>query len=158
MKLPLVLIVENNQFAYSTPISKQFAGQKYSDRALGYGIHGVTVDGTNIIKVYETCKEAVDRARRGDGPTLIETITMRMHGHSASDDASYVPKEMLEEWKKKDPLEKFERILVNDRVLNETNKKQMEEKIAAEIEGAIQFAFASPYPTGPEAAEGVYSP
>ncbi|MBM2839740.1 MAG: Acetoin dehydrogenase component alpha-subunit [Bacteroidetes bacterium] len=158
MKLPFVLIIENNQFAYSTPISKQFASQKLSDRAIGYGIPGFTIDGTNVIKVYETCMQAVDRARRGEGPTLIETITMRMHGHSASDDASYVPKGMIEEWKKKDPVEKFERILLNDRVLNETNKKEMEEKIAAEIEDAMQFALESPYPPGEEAAEGVYAP
>lgn len=158
MKLPFVLIIENNQFAYSTPISKQFASQKLSDRAIGYGIPGFTIDGTNVIKVYETCMQAVDRARRGEGPTLIETITMRMHGHSASDDASYVPKGMIEEWKKKDPVEKFERILLNDRVLNETNKKEMEEKIAAEIEDAMQFALESPYPPGEDAAEGVYAP
>lgn len=158
MKLPFVLIIENNQFAYSTPISKQFSAQKLSDRAIGYGIPGFTIDGTNIIKVYETCKEAVDRARRGEGPSLIETITMRMHGHSASDDASYVPKGMIEEWKKKDPVEKFERILLNDRVLNETNKKQMEEKMMLEIEEAIQFALESPYPAGEDAAAGVYAP
>ena len=158
MKLPFVLIVENNQYAYSTPISKQFAAQKLSDRALGYGIPGQTNDGTNVIRVYETCKEAIDRARRGEGPTLIETITMRMHGHSASDDASYVPHEMFEEWKKKDPVEKFERILLNDRVLNETNHKQLEDRIAGEIGEAIQFALDSPYPPGHDAAEGVYAP
>jgi TPP-dependent pyruvate/acetoin dehydrogenase alpha subunit len=158
MKLPFVLIIENNQFAYSTPTSKQFAAQRLSDRALGYGIPGHTIDGTNIVKVYEACKEAVDHARRGGGPTLIESVTMRMHGHSASDDASYVPKEMIEEWKKKDPIEKFEHILLNDRVLNETNKKQMEEKIVAEIDEAMQSALESPYPHGEEAAEGVYAP
>jgi TPP-dependent pyruvate/acetoin dehydrogenase alpha subunit len=158
MKLPFVLIIENNQFAYSTPISKQFAAQKLSDRALGYGIPGYTIDGTNIIKVFEFCKEAVDRARSGEGPTLIETITMRMHGHSASDDASYVPKEMIEEWKKKDPIEKFERILLNDRVLSETSKHQMEENIVKELEEAVRFALESPYPSGEEAAEGVYAP
>ena len=158
MRLPLVLIIENNQFAYSTPNSRQFVAQKLSDRALGYGVPGITIDGTNVTRVYETCKEAVDRARRGEGPTLIETVTMRLHGHSASDDASYVPKEMIEEWKKKDPVEKFERILLSDRVLNESNKKQLEEKIAAEIEEAIQFALESPYPDGADAAEGVYAP
>jgi acetoin:2,6-dichlorophenolindophenol oxidoreductase subunit alpha len=158
MKLPFVLVIENNQFAYSTPVSKQSAAQKLSDRALGYGIPGYTIDGTNILKVYETCKEAVDRARSGEGATLIETITMRMHGHSASDDASYVPQEMIEEWKKKDPIEKFERVLLNDRVLTETDKKQMEEKMMAEIEEAMQFALESPYPFGEEAAEGVYAP
>ena len=157
MKLPFVLVLENNQYAYSTPISRQFAGQKFSDRALGYGIPGRTIDGTNVITVYEACKEAVDRARRGEGPTLIETVTMRMQGHSASDDASYVPKEMLEEWKKKDPVAKFERILMNDRVLNETNKKQMEDRIAGEIGEAIRLALEDPYPPGLDAAKGVYA-
>jgi TPP-dependent pyruvate/acetoin dehydrogenase alpha subunit len=158
MKLPFVLIIENNQFAYSTPVSKQYAAQRLSDRAAGYGIPGTTIDGTNVTKVYETCKEAVDRARRGDGPTLIETVTMRMHGHSASDDASYVPKGMIEEWKKKDPVEKFERILMNERVLSEASRKQMEQKISTGIEDAIQFALESPFPAGDEAGKGVFAP
>lgn len=158
MKLPFVLIIENNQFAYSTPTAKQFAAQKLSDRAVGYGIPGVTVDGTNVTRVYEECHKAVERARSGEGPSLIETITMRMHGHSASDDASYVPKGMVEEWKKKDPIDKFERVLLNDRILNETNMKQMEEKIAAMIEDAAQFALDSPYAEGEDAAEGVFAP
>ncbi len=158
MKLPLVLIIENNQFAYSTPNTRQFAAQKLSDRGLGYGIPGVTVDGTDVIRVYETCRTAVDRARRGEGPTLIETISMRMHGHSASDDASYVPKGMIEEWKKKDPLEKFERVLVNDRVLTDSVKKELESKINSGIEDAVAFAEESPYPRGEEAAEGVFAP
>lgn len=158
MKLPFVLIIENNQFAYSTPNSKQFAAQRLSDRAIGYGIPGVTIDGTDVVKVYETCRKAVDRARRGEGPTLIETITMRMHGHSAADDASYVPKAMIEEWKKKDPIDRLDRILMNDRVLSEASKQQMTEKILAEIEDAVEFALQSPYPAGEEATEGVYAP
>ena len=158
MKLPLVLIIENNQYAYSTPVAKQYAAQKLSDRAVGYGIPGVTIDGTNVTLVYETCCKAVDRARRGEGPTLIETITMRMHGHSASDDASYVPKEMLEEWRKKDPIDRFERILTADRVLNEKVKTEMEERIRREIDEAIGFAIESPHPDGFGASEGVYAP
>lgn len=158
MKLPFVLIIENNQFAYSTPNEKQFACQKLSDRALGYGVPGVTIDGTDVVRVYETCRKAVDRARRGEGPTLVETITMRMHGHSAADDASYVPKSMIEEWKKKDPIEKFERILLNERVLTEDRKKQIEEKIATEISEAVEYALELPYPPGEGAVEGVYAP
>jgi len=107
--------------------------------------------------VYDVCQKAVDRARRGEGPTLIETVTMRMQGHSASDDASYVQKGMVEEWKKKDPIEKFEKILLNDRVLNETLQKQIREKINAEIEEAMNFAVESPYAPGEDAAEGVYA-
>jgi TPP-dependent pyruvate/acetoin dehydrogenase alpha subunit len=158
MKLPFVIIIENNQFAYSTPNEKQFACQRLSDRAVGYGISGTTIDGTDVVKVYETCRKAVDRAREGKGPTLVETITMRMHGHSAADDASYVPKGMLEEWKKKDPLEKFERILMSDRVLSDEKKKQLEEKIARGINEAVEYALAAPYPPGEEALDGVYAP
>ncbi len=77
--------------------------QRLSDRAAGYGIPGVTVDGTDVLAVYDVCRTAVERARRGEGPTLIESVTMRMHGHSASDDASYVPRALLDEWKEKDP-------------------------------------------------------
>jgi len=158
LRLPFVLIIENNQFAYSTPIEKQFVAQKLSDRAVGYGIPGVTIDGTDVVKVYDVCRQAVERARRGDGPTLIETITMRMHGHSASDDGSYVPKGMIEEWKRKDPVDRFEKILWSDRVLNEVNKTEIEEKIAAAIEDAIHYAEARPYPPGEQAVEGVFAP
>jgi TPP-dependent pyruvate/acetoin dehydrogenase alpha subunit len=157
MRLPLVLIIENNQFAYSTPVARQHAAQRLSDRAVGYGIPGVTIDGTDVVKVYETCKRAVDRAREGEGPTLIETVTMRMHGHSASDDATYVPQGMLEEWKKKDPVGKLERILTNDRVLTEAVRKEIDDRITAEIEDAAQYALASPYPAGEDASEGVYA-
>ena len=158
MQLPFILIIENNQFAYSTPIRKQFSAQKLSDRAPGYGIPGVTIDGTNVSLVYETCRKAVDRARRGEGPTLIESVTMRMQGHSASDDASYVPEGMIEEWRKKDPIDRLEKILLADRVLNEQSKKKIDEGIAAEVEDAVAFATESPYPPGEDAGKGVYAP
>ncbi len=157
MSLPFILIIENNQFAYSTPASKQSIAQKLSDRAIGYGIPGYTVDGTDVVKVYDVCKKAVERARRGDGPTLIETITMRMQGHSASDDASYVPKGMVEEWRKKDPIEKFEKILRNDRVLNEQLQKQIRDTIGKNIDEALSVAVESPYAPGEDAAEGVFA-
>lgn len=158
MKLPLVLIIENNQFAYSTPNGKQFAARKLSDRGAGYGIPGITIDGTNVTLVYDTCRKAVERARRGEGPTLIETITMRMEGHSASDDASYVPAGMIEEWTKKDPIDRFERILTADRVLTGQVKEGIDEKIRAAIDDAVDFALASPSPPAGEVAEGVYAP
>jgi TPP-dependent pyruvate/acetoin dehydrogenase alpha subunit len=158
MRLPFILIIENNQFAYSTPVRKQYAAQKLSDRASGYGIPGVTIDGTNVMLVYETCRTAVDRARRGEGPTLIESVTMRMHGHSASDDASYVPPEMLEEWRKKDPIERLERILTADRLLSAESKKKIEARIEGEIEDAIAFATGSEYPPEEDAGKGVYAP
>jgi TPP-dependent pyruvate/acetoin dehydrogenase alpha subunit len=157
MRLPLIVIIENNQFAYSTPIRKQYAAAKLSDRALGYGIPGVTIDGTDVLKVHDTCRLAFERARRGEGPTLIEAVTMRMQGHSASDDASYVPKEMLEEWKEKDPLRAFERHLVSQKILDDSGKKKVEESIRQAIEEAVRSAETAPYPEGPEAAGGVYA-
>jgi TPP-dependent pyruvate/acetoin dehydrogenase alpha subunit len=157
MKLPFVLIIENNQFAYSTPNSKQFAAKKLSDRALGYGIPGCTVDGTDVERVYEVCHEAVERARRGEGPTLIETVTMRLHGHSLSDDASYVPPGMIDEWKKKDPVLLYERKLFAEGVLTESMKNEMHAAIIKEIDVAVAYALAQPYPPGEQAAEGVFA-
>ena len=157
MKLPLVLIIENNQFAYSTPNAKQFVAQKLSDRGIGYGIQGHTIDGTDVEKVHALCRESVEHARHGGGPALIETITMRMHGHSASDDASYVPKGMTEEWKKKDPIDRYQKILMNDRVLNAASLEQMHLKISSGIEEAIRFAEESSYSDGADAVEGVYA-
>ena len=158
MKLPLVLILENNQFAYSTPTGKQYAAAKLSDRAVGYGVPGVTIDGTDVLKVHETCRMACDRARAGKGPTLIESVTMRMQGHSASDDASYVPEALIEEWRGKDPVLLFERLLVNQHILDEAGKRDVEATIRRAIDDAVHSAESAPYPEGPQAAEGVYAP
>ena len=158
MKLPFILIIENNQFAYSTPVAKQTAARRLSDRAAGYGIPGVTVDGTDVLEVYRACREAVDRARRGEGPTLVESVTMRMHGHSASDDASYVPRELLEQWKTKDPILVFEKALLAEGLLSESGKREIEEKIHAALVMAVREAEANPYPAGEDAAEGVFAP
>lgn len=157
MRLPLVLIIENNQFAYSTPIAKQFIVERLSDRAIGYGIPGITVDGTDVNEVYAACMHAVDHARKGEGPTLIESVTMRMHGHSAHDGAEYVPKKLLEEWKKKDPIARIEKQLTGKKILSATKKLEFEQKISVELEDAIQFALENPYPPGEEAAVGVFA-
>jgi len=158
MQLPFVLIIENNQFAYSTPVRLQYAAQNLSDRAPGYGIPGVTIDGTNVGLVFETCRKAVDRARRGEGPTLIESVTMRMQGHSASDDASYVPPGMIDEWRKKDPIDRLENVLLADHILTGESKKKVESDIAAGIDDAVAFAMQSGLPAGEDAGEGVYAP
>lgn len=157
MKLPFVLVIENNQFAYSTPVSKQFAAKRLSDRGIGYGIPGVTIDGTSVEEVYGACKQAVDRARTGFGPTIVESVTMRMEGHSAHDNAEYVPKKLLAEWSKKDPIARIEKLLESRRVLSVGNKKAIEQKIAAELESAIEFALASPSPSGENAGLGVFA-
>ena len=157
MKLPFVLILENNQFAYSTPVRKQFAGARYSDRAAGYGIPGVTVDGTDVLEVYAACSQAVRLAREGGGPTLIESVTMRMHGHSASDDASYVPAGMVEEWKRRDPISRFEQKLLADGVLTRQAIADYEKSIHADLDAAVATAEADGYPDGEDAGRGVYA-
>lgn len=158
MKLPFVLIIENNQYAYSTPVARQHAAAKISDRAAGYGIPGVTIDGTDVELVYETTQAAVERARRGEGPTLIESVTMRMHGHSASDDASYVPGEILDRWRDKDPVLQYERRLLSLKVLTSEEQKAVGLRIHSEIEEALHAAMEDPYPAPEDATEGVYAP
>lgn len=157
MRLPLVLIIENNQYAYSTPISKQFIVERLSDRAVGYGIPGVTIDGTDVLEVYRACKEAVEGARKGGGPSLVESVTMRMQGHAAHDNAWYVPKKLLEEWKKKDPIDKFERLLAMEKMLAGPKKKSMLAEIQREIEDAVKSAESTPYPSGESALIDVYA-
>jgi TPP-dependent pyruvate/acetoin dehydrogenase alpha subunit len=157
MKLPLVVIIENNQFAYSTPTSKQYACERLSDRAIGYGIPGVTIDGTDVLKIYKETKNAVERAREGEGPTLIESVTMRMHGHSAHDDASYVPKEMLEIWKKRDPIQRFEKKLIEWDILDEVRKTDIYNEINRRLIEAADEAVNEPYPQGTGVTDGVFA-
>ena len=103
-RAPLVLIVENNKFAYSTPTQKQTANPRFVERARAYGCAGSLVDGNDVLAVYEVTRRAVERARRGEGPTLIEADTMRMRGHAEHDDMKYVPPAMLEQWAGRDPI------------------------------------------------------
>ena len=158
MKLPFILIIENNQFAYSTPTSKQHAADRLSDRGAGYGIPGVTVDGTDVLAVYEVCRTAFKRARRGEGPTLIESVSMRMHDHSASDDASYVPRALLDGWKAKDPLERYTRVLTEEGILDVVRAAETGVRIDREIEEAMTAAMTDPNPAPEDAAEGVFAP
>ena len=106
-RLPVVFICDNNQWAYSTPTHLEYAVEHLADRAQAYGFEGVVVDGTDVLAVYREAKRAIEKAREGGGPTLIECMTLRMEGHAVHDDAFYVPREMFEEWAKRDPLERF---------------------------------------------------
>lgn len=155
-KLPLILIIENNQYAYSTPNALEFACERLSDRALGYGMAGVTIDGTDVERVYSTCVEAVERARSGGGPTLIETLTMRMRGHAEHDDYSYVPKELLEEWSAKDPVERYIDTLVGDGVVARESVQEMREQILQDMIGAIDRALERPWPAAEEGLKNVF--
>src|SRR5215203_3617500 len=127
LKLPCVFVVENNQFAYSTPLRLQTASESFAVKAVAYGMPGTKVDGTDVLAVYDAAAEAVARARAGEGPSLIEGVTMRMHGHAEHDPADYVPREMLEEWQKKDPVEIFESVLLDAGVLDADTAKQVRE-------------------------------
>jgi TPP-dependent pyruvate/acetoin dehydrogenase alpha subunit len=156
-KLPFILIIENNQYAYSTPTHLQYACESPVDRAIGYGIPGVKVDGTHILEVYKVCREAVDRARRGEGPTLIESVTMRMRGHAEHDGHEYYPEGLLAKWQKKDPIVQFENWLVEKKILNEKKIKEIEDSVKSEIDEAVDYADKAPYPDGADAALRVYA-
>lgn len=155
-KIPLILIIENNQYAYSTPNSMEFACERLSDRAVGYGMAGATIDGTDVELVYTTCAEAVDRARKGLGPTLIETVTMRMRGHAEHDDFSYVPKEMLEEWTAKDPVERYIDRLIDDGVVTREETNELRATILNDMIAAIDRALEQPWPAAEEGLKNVF--
>src|ERR1700691_1919734 len=155
--LGLVLIVENNLWAYSTPADMQFRVKDLAERAIGYGIPGVIVDGTDACQVYDACHEACARARRGEGPTLIEAKMMRMKGHAIHDAAEYVPKPLFEYWRKRDPIARFENYLVN---VKNWLTKQENDKLIADVERDLEadrdFAVNSPLPTPESAAGGTW--
>src|SRR5437899_2312165 len=152
--LGLVLIGESNLWAYSTPSEMQYRCKDLAERAIGYGIPGVIVDGTDACQVYDAAHEAVERARRGEGPTLIEAKMMRMKGHAIHDAADYVPKPMFEYWRKRDPITRFENYLVN---MKKWLAPQEHQKLIADVEAYLEeereVAVNSPMPK-PESAEG----
>jgi TPP-dependent pyruvate/acetoin dehydrogenase alpha subunit len=150
-KLPVVFVLENNQFAYSTPVDKQFAVDPVQ-RAEAYGCTGVTVDGNDAEAMFEATLAARERAVDGRGPTLIEAVTMRMHGHAAHDDMKYVPKEQVEEWKLRDPIEQQEKRL---RSL-EVDVDAVRAGVAAEIESASAEALSGPMPAPDDVLDGVF--
>ena len=155
-KAPLVLIVENNQWAYSTPVERQVPLKDLADRAKAYGIESAIVDGNDAVAVERTTREAVAHARAGNGPVLIEAKTMRMRGHAQHDAAEYVPKEMFEEWKRRDPLDRYEKFLTDNKLWDAKTKKDIDARIAREIQADVEFAENSPFPPPESAAEGVY--
>ena len=157
LNVPFVLIAEHNGWAYSTPTSRQMRIKNIATRAAAYGIPGEVVDGNDVLAVYEATKRAVERARSGAGPTLIESKTFRMKGHAEHDDAGYVPKEQFEEWRPKDPIERFERHLLRG-LATEEELKAIVAKLDAQLNEEVDFALASPMPPPERAFEGVYEP
>jgi TPP-dependent pyruvate/acetoin dehydrogenase alpha subunit len=156
-RLPLVLVLENNQYAYSTPLDRQTAAQAFVDKAVGYGIAGVAVDGNDVLAVHEAAAAAVARARDGAGPTLIECRTLRVRGHSEADKFSYVPKALLEEWAARDPIATFEERLRAWGALGAEIDEAMQVRIAQEVEDGLAWAEASPEPDPAAVADGVYA-
>ena len=155
--LGLVLFVENNLWGYSTPADMQFRVKDLAERAIAYGIPGVIVDGTDACQVYDAAHEACERARRGEGPTLIEAKMMRMKGHAIHDAAEYVPKPLFEYWKKRDPIARFENHLVNTKkwLSREENQKLIAD-VDRELDADREFAVSSPMPQPESAAGGAY--
>lgn len=156
-KLPVVFFCNNNQYAYSTPLSLQMAIPNVVDRAKAYGMPGEIVDGNDVAEVYLAAKQAIAKARAGEGPTFLEFKTMRMHGHSEHDPAKYVPRELLEEWTKKDPILKAEQQLKQLGYVEEAYFYEVAERVKNEVEAGVEFAEQSPLPEGPEVLEGVFA-
>jgi TPP-dependent pyruvate/acetoin dehydrogenase alpha subunit len=155
--LGLVLVVESNLWAYSTPSEMQYKVKDLAERAIGYGIPGVIVDGTDACQVYDVTREAVERAHRGEGATLIEAKMMRMKGHAIHDGAEYVPKPMFEYWKRRDPIARFENYLVNAKKwMTAAQNKELIADVEKEIEIEREAAVSSPMPKPESALGGVY--
>jgi pyruvate dehydrogenase E1 component alpha subunit len=152
-----VIICENNQYAYSTPLSRQMAIEHIAQRAAGYGMPGVIVDGNDFVAVYRAAREAVERARAGGGPTFIECKTMRMRGHAIHDNMAYVPKELLAEWEARDPIARIEEVLRARGLLDDATLAALLARIEAELDEAQAFAEASPYPDPATLTDGVYA-
>ena len=152
--LGLVLLVESNLWAYSTPSDMQYRVSDLAERAIAYGIPSVIVDGTDVCQVYDATRDAVERARRGDGPTLIEAKMMRMKGHAIHDSADYVPKAMFEYWRKRDPIARLENYLLNSKKwLTRQQHQELQSETDAYVDREREIAVNSPLPP-PESAEG----
>src|SRR5215217_3507681 len=148
-KLPVIFILENNQYAYSTPTDTQFA----VERAAAYGFPGVSVDGNDVEAMFEATRHARERAIAGDGPTLIEAVTMRMHGHAAHDDMKYVPAEQIETWRRRDPIDRQVRRLEALGV----DVAALRAEVKAEIEAATEVALTMPMPDGETATDRLFA-
>ncbi|HEY8418191.1 MAG TPA: thiamine pyrophosphate-dependent dehydrogenase E1 component subunit alpha, partial [Limnochordales bacterium] len=156
-KLPIVYVCENNQYAMSMPVSRGLGNTDITARAAAYGIPGVSVDGNDVLAVYEAAREAVARARAGDGPTLLETRTYRWRGHSKSDANRYRTREEIELWKQRCPIRRFEEKLEAMGLLTPADRELIGREIEAEIRAAIEFAESQPDPDVAELADGVYA-
>lgn len=156
-KLPVIFVCENNQYAMSLSVKKGFATERISDRAAGYGMAGVPADGMELDEVHEAAAEAVERARNGEGPTLIEAVTYRYLGHSKSDANLYRTREEIKEWREHDPIQRFAARLEEENVLEDDEWREVEEEARERIEEAFEKAGDEPEPELESALEDVYA-
>jgi len=156
-KLPIIFTIENNLWAESVPTHLSSAVKHYADRGLSHGVPGVTIDGNDVLEVYDTYHKYIEQARRGGGPVVIEAMTYRWYGHSEIDPANYRTADELAEWKAKDPVLRYEKHLTENGILTQADLDAEVEKIDAEIEDAIEYSESSPMPKAEEALEDVYS-
>lgn len=157
-KLPVIIMVENNQYAISVPVERQLGCAKVSDRAIGYGMPGVTVDGKNPLEVYKVVKEAADRARSGKGPSLIETVSFRLTAHSSDDDhRQYRSAEDIEEGRAKDPILLFANYLIEHGIATQEMLEAMEARVADIVNDATDYAEQAPYASPEDALKYVYA-
>ena len=156
-RLPMVFVCDNNQWAYSTPTYLSYPVEHIADRAAAYGFEGVVVDGTDVLAVYREAKRAIEKARHGGGPTLIESVTLRMEGHAVHDDASYVPAEMFTAWAASDPVERFRTWLVEHVAFNDAEDEALAAEVKVLLADALRRAEESPLPDGATVADGVYA-
>lgn len=156
-RLPVVWVVNNNQYAYSTPNPLEFKVPTIAERAAAYGMPGVRVDGGQVLEVYAAAKEAVDRARAGDGPTLIESVSLRWRGHAGHDPAKYMPKELLEEYTTShDPVANFQAWMLEEGLIDEGGIAELDARIEREFEAGYEYAQASPFPEPGDATKGLW--
>lgn len=156
-RLPVVLVVENNGWAFATRTSEETALETLVDMAAGYGVHGELVDGNDVLAVYSTTRRCVDRARAGGGMSLIEVKTYRMKGHAQHDAQKYVPEDELAEWRARDPIDRYVDVLMSRGLAEPEELRAVDERIEAEIERAAREAEASPMPEPESALTGVYA-
>ncbi len=157
-RLPLVVIVENNGYAYSTPTSKQTAAAQFVDKAIGYGVYGEQVDGNDVLAVYDCTRRAVDRARAGEGVSLLEFMTYRRKGHAEHDNQSYVPPGEIDQWaEENDPLDRFRRVLLDRVKVGQSVIDAIDARVSKEVDEATDMAEASPFPEPHDALLGVYA-
>ena len=157
LRLPFVLVVENNGYAYSTPNERQFAVASLAERGPAYGIAAESVDGTDVLAVYAATRRALERGRRGDGPTLLECRCLRMKGHAQHDDMRYVPKALLAAWAKRDPIDRFEHFLISQRHATRGELEAVTATVAPELDIAADAAEQLPVAAPEETLRGVYS-